>query len=286
MTWTKLGDEFSDEARDVTDAEFRTHVEALLWSNRRLLDLHVPKRDVRRFAESPDADAAVDGLVVKGWWEDRGEVWYIGVRFPEWQRDRSQVENRRAYLAEAQRRSRKHKAGDHADCLPPSECKAAASPVDETVESTVDVADDRTVDPGRVGSGTTYPPDPSEDQDQDQGQGQERSVANSQKTRVHDGSEELLALGRASSVAPQAATNVTDRKTREEPPDRGIPGLDFLVLDFVTRYPGCTLAQISNGVKARAADRHSTVGRLVATGQLVLSKKRYSVKGAPSWAPS
>jgi hypothetical protein len=180
VTWTKLGDEFPVEAKDLTDAEVRTHVEALCWSNWRLLDLHIPKGEVRRFAESRDAAAAVDGLVVKGWWEDRGDAWYIGVRFAEWQHDRSQVEHRRAYLAEAQRRSRRHKAGDHSLCLP-GRCKhappsTAVSTVDSTVEST---------DPPQVGSGRDYvPPDP---QDQNQDQDQEHSVANSQKPRVHHG---------------------------------------------------------------------------------------------------
>jgi len=99
VTWTKLGDEFGPESADLTDAEYRTHVEALVYSSWRLLDLHVPKSEVRRFAGSPAAEAAVDGLVVKGWWEDRGDAWYIGVRFPEWQQERAQVETRRAYLA-------------------------------------------------------------------------------------------------------------------------------------------------------------------------------------------
>jgi hypothetical protein len=124
MTWTKLGDEFPPEAKDLTDAEFRTHVEALCWSNVRLLDLHVPKAEVRRFAESRDAAAAVDGLVVKGWWEDRGDVWYIGVRWPEWQRDRIQVERTRKRDAERQLRRRRHLSGDHSICLPTS-CEAA-----------------------------------------------------------------------------------------------------------------------------------------------------------------
>jgi hypothetical protein len=145
MTWTKLGDEFGPESGELTNGEFRTHVEALVYSNWRLLDLYVPKSEVRRFAGSADAAADVDGLVAKGWWKDACDAWYIGVRFPEWQRNRSQVEERRAYLAEAQRRSRAHKAGDHSLCLP-SNCKSLRS----TDESTVD----STVDPGRVGTVT------------------------------------------------------------------------------------------------------------------------------------
>ena len=182
MTWTKLGDEFGPESAGLTDAEFRTHVEALIYSNWRLLDLHVPKSEVRRFAGSADAEAAVDGLVVKGWWDDRGDAWHVGVRFGEWQRDRAQVEARRAYLAEAQRRSRSHKAGDHSLCLP-GRCSLS------TVDSTVD--------PGRVGSGTTYPPDPL---DQKQGQGQNRDAPATEST----------ASGEAAGLTPLPSPNPGD----------------------------------------------------------------------------
>lgn len=126
MTWTKLGDEFADEARDLTGDEFRTHVEALLWSNRRGLDLLVPKRDLRRFAESPGAADAAVGLVVSGWWEDHGDAWYIGVRFPEWQLKRSVIEKRRDDAAVRQRKHRSHLAGDHSLCLPGDRCKRDA----------------------------------------------------------------------------------------------------------------------------------------------------------------
>jgi len=57
MTWTKLGDEFSDAAAGLSSAAFRTHVEALCWSNRRLLDLIIPKASLKRFAEDPNAQA-------------------------------------------------------------------------------------------------------------------------------------------------------------------------------------------------------------------------------------
>ena len=149
MTWTKLGDEFPAEARKLTSDEFRTHVEALCWSSWRLLDLRIPKADVRRFAEVPDADTAVAGLVAKGWWADDGDAWDISLRFPEWQQDRAQVEHRRAYLAEAQKRSRLHRAGNHSQCLV-GKCPQAPRP--STVDST---GLESTVDPGRVGSGQT-----------------------------------------------------------------------------------------------------------------------------------
>ena len=123
MTWTKLGDEFSDAAAPLSDAAFRTHVEALGWSNRRLLDLTISKRELKRFAETDNPHAAAKELVEAGWWEDRGEDWWIGVRFPEWQVERSVIEQRRADTALRVRRHRMHKAGDHSLCQP-SRCNA------------------------------------------------------------------------------------------------------------------------------------------------------------------
>lgn len=117
MTWTKLGDEFPAEARDLTDAEYRTHVDALGWSNFRLLDLAIPKRDLLRFAETADPEQAAKGLVSKGWWADAGDAWMIGMIHPEWQLERSVVLKRRELAALRQRRSRLHRAGDHSLCL-------------------------------------------------------------------------------------------------------------------------------------------------------------------------
>lgn len=121
-----MGDEFNDAAADLSDAAARTHVDALLWSNRRLLDLLVPKRDLRRFAFSPAVDVAdpdggqvVAELVSAGWWEDRGDAWYVGLRWPEWQLERGQVEDRRERETTKKRRQRAHARGDHSLCSAP-----------------------------------------------------------------------------------------------------------------------------------------------------------------------
>ena len=123
MTWTKLGDEFSDAAAPLSDAAFRTHVEALCWSNRRLLDLTISKRELKRFAETDNPNAAAKELVTTGWWEDRGDDWWIGSRFADWQVERSVIEQRRADTAARVRRHRMHKADDHSLCEP-SRCNA------------------------------------------------------------------------------------------------------------------------------------------------------------------
>ena len=108
MTWTKLGDEFSDEARDLSDAAYRTHVDALCWSNRRQLDLVIPKRDLRRFGETGDPDTAAKELVHGGWWEAHGDAWWIGLRFADWQIESAVVVRKREQSATTTRRSRMH----------------------------------------------------------------------------------------------------------------------------------------------------------------------------------
>jgi hypothetical protein len=119
MSWTKFGDEYPVEARELTDAEWRTHGEALMWSNWRLLDLHIPKKDVRRFAEydSPvSLDVVIAGLLSKGWWRDDGAEWYIGLVHPDWQRDAGEVRTAQARAAARMRRIRRHRNGDHSLC--------------------------------------------------------------------------------------------------------------------------------------------------------------------------
>lgn len=143
MTWTKIGDEFVDDAADLTDAAVRTHIEALAWSNRRLLDLVVPKRDLRRFAFSEDAEQAVEQLLEAGWWQDLGETWSLTYR-PDWQQSREQVEVRR----ETNLRAQWHRRGDHRKC-DPLKCSALSS-ADKPADSVADNA----ADPGRDGTGT------------------------------------------------------------------------------------------------------------------------------------
>jgi hypothetical protein len=144
VTWSKFGDEFPAAARDLSDAAFRTHVEAVCWSNGRLLDLMIAKHEVRRFAETSDPVTAVEELVAAGWWQDCGDAgWYIGCRFAEWQLERSVIDHRRALAAERQRRKRLHASGVHSLC---SDCSV-------TRDNPRDVQRDNPRDPGRDGSG-------------------------------------------------------------------------------------------------------------------------------------
>lgn len=118
MTWTKIGDEYSDWARGLSDAAFRTHTEALIWSNRRGLDLIISGRDLHRFAETMDPAAAVAELVASGWWEElpHGLAWYIGCHFPDWQVEKCVLEQRRKLHNQRQRKYSRHRLGDHSLC--------------------------------------------------------------------------------------------------------------------------------------------------------------------------
>jgi hypothetical protein len=107
VTWTKLGDELRLEARDLSDAAFRTHIEALLWSGELHLDLRIPEGDLYRFAESGEAGKAAEELVSRGWWRARRDGWYIGCRHPEWQPTWKSVEATRAAWRDRSRRRRR-----------------------------------------------------------------------------------------------------------------------------------------------------------------------------------
>ncbi len=136
MTWTKLEEEWPDAAREMTDAAFRTHVEALCWSNRRGLDLHIPKRDLKRFAETDDPETAVKNLIAAGWWQDCGDKWFIGVQFADWQLPATVVEHRRKQSALTTKRGRLHAIDDHSLCLPKNCAKARESKSSDTSPDT------------------------------------------------------------------------------------------------------------------------------------------------------
>jgi hypothetical protein len=152
MPWTKIGDELPDEARELSDAAFRTHIEALCWSNRRLLDLAINKRDLKRFAETPHPERAAEELVDMGWWQDTGDAWWIGCRFADWQVDRVVIEHRRQLSATTTRRNRLHKAGDHSMCSP-QRCDAAR---DRSRDESQPESRDLSPGTGRDGTGNDH----------------------------------------------------------------------------------------------------------------------------------
>ena len=114
VTWTKLSDDFSDDCWQLSDAAWRLHVEGLIWSNRKLTDLVLRKDEIRRWAKHPES---ADELVAIGWWEDRGDHFFI-VHHGAYQRSaeavvRQQTANRenRAKRGKAAKPSREQAQG-------------------------------------------------------------------------------------------------------------------------------------------------------------------------------
>lgn len=116
MTWLKLSDDFGDECAraDLSDAAMRTHVEGLLWCMRRETGGALTKRDVRRFAETADPDAAVTELVNSGFWIREGDGYRV-VQHMEHQPEPDVIDRRRSLTADRVRKHRRKRAGLEAE---------------------------------------------------------------------------------------------------------------------------------------------------------------------------
>jgi len=112
MTWLKLSDDFADECAEagLSDAAFRTHVEGLLWTMRRESGGRLTPRDVKRFAETDDPDAAVAELAGVGFWADTTGVIAV-VHHMDQQVEPRVLAQRRKLATERQRSVRYRKAG-------------------------------------------------------------------------------------------------------------------------------------------------------------------------------
>lgn len=117
MTWTKLSDDYGDECRDLSDAAFRTHTEALIWTMRRETGGYIEARDVRRFAESPHAEMSVDELIAVGWWSVERQGYLIRHHM-EHQPEPDLIAKRRADTAERVKKHRRRKAGLSEESFP------------------------------------------------------------------------------------------------------------------------------------------------------------------------
>lgn len=76
MTWTKFGAEFRDECAEValSDAAFRTHVEAIMYLyGIEQMDMHLQARLVRKWAGSDHYENAITELVAAGFWVKDGD---------------------------------------------------------------------------------------------------------------------------------------------------------------------------------------------------------------------
>jgi hypothetical protein len=130
MAFTMLGAEFPDDAADLSDCAFRTHVEGMVWSAKRGLDMRIPKRDLVRFAFSPTCEDGIRELLAFGWWVDRGDYYELVHDSAAAQWTSAQQERQRTRW----RRAQAHKRGNHTLCLP-GKCSDHASSDDSSVES-------------------------------------------------------------------------------------------------------------------------------------------------------
>jgi hypothetical protein len=118
MTWTKLSDDFSDDCDQLSSDAFRLHVEGLIRSNRKLLDLRLDKTQMPRWVWNVGlAEIALKELLAAGWWSDDGDHYLIR-HHACYQRTREQVlkqqETNRANRAKGKARPvREQAAGIH-----------------------------------------------------------------------------------------------------------------------------------------------------------------------------
>jgi hypothetical protein len=112
VTWTKISDDFPEEAAraGLTDSAFRTHVEAMVWTMRRETGGNLTPQDLRRALESPFADDAVDELLARGWWVRDGTGYRLVVGM-EHQPEPEVLAQRRKKTADRVRRHRLKEAG-------------------------------------------------------------------------------------------------------------------------------------------------------------------------------
>lgn len=130
MTWTKLSDDFSDDCWRLSDEAFRLHVEGLLWSNRKLLDLVLLKDEMRLWAKRPEA---AQELVNCGWWVDHGDRYTI-VHHGAYQRTREAVLNQQAVNTKNGKKGGKPKREQVVDLRPaePPETESVSESLGES----------------------------------------------------------------------------------------------------------------------------------------------------------
>src|SRR5262245_25383776 len=123
-----MGDEFPDECAQVnlTDAAFRTHVEALVWTMRRETGGYLTWQDVRRFAETGDPEAAITELLAVGFWQRRGDGFQVRHHM-EHQPEPDLIAKRREATANRVRKHRRRKAGLDTDSAPDTSSPVSAA---------------------------------------------------------------------------------------------------------------------------------------------------------------
>jgi hypothetical protein len=127
MTWTKLSDDFADDCEELSSDAFRLHVEGLVRSNRKLLNLRIDKDKMLRWVWCPESAAkAVIELLATGWWTEESDHYLIR-HHGMYQRTREQV------LKQQEVNQRNGKRGGR----PPREQAKRPTPKTESVSESV-----------------------------------------------------------------------------------------------------------------------------------------------------
>lgn len=148
--WLKLSDDFDDDCQDLSDAAFRLHVQGLLFVMRRERHPVLSERDVRKFSDVDNTEAAVKELLDYGFWA-REPDGRLRVRHQmDHQIEPEVIKARKAANAERQKKHRLKKAG----VLPPDKPQGEEG---VTRYATRDVTAESTRDPGLVGAGLGGP---------------------------------------------------------------------------------------------------------------------------------
>lgn len=158
MTWTRLSDNFDGLSIELSDAAFRTHVLALVWSNRTLTNGRLPARALGQVNGTPEIAAELE---TAGFWAAIEGGYQV-----DWadQEQAEQVQARKSRNAQANKAYRErrdlHSVGDHSKC-DPKHCNASR---DESRDASHDLSPSASVrdtrpDPTR--------PDPSKGESRD-----------------------------------------------------------------------------------------------------------------------
>lgn len=108
MTWLKLCDRFADDCAraKLSDAAFRTHVSALVWTMRRETDGVLDQVDIRRAVDTLRVGEAIVELLTAGFWQTLEGDRYRIVHGMNYQRTAKQIARDRALALERQTKRR------------------------------------------------------------------------------------------------------------------------------------------------------------------------------------
>ncbi len=119
MTWTRLSDDYADDAQlnSVSRSARHLNTEALCWCNKHLTDGALPAHMLRRITDADDPNADATELVNAGFWTKTADGWDV-----DWADQQTAAEVKAERLRKAKNkadydaRGALHNKGDHSTC--------------------------------------------------------------------------------------------------------------------------------------------------------------------------